>query len=97
MVTVGMNYHVIPGKEKAFEDVFAAVIRLMQSMEGHVRTNLYHDVFEPNQYLIVSEWADRSAFERFVGSARFREVADWGKEQILASRPSHTYFERQGG
>jgi hypothetical protein len=26
MITVGMNYHVIPGMQKSFEDKFAGVI-----------------------------------------------------------------------
>ncbi len=94
MVTVGMNYHVLPGKEKPFEDVFAAVIKLMGQIEGHRQTHLYRDVFEANRYLIVSDWSDKAAFEAFISSDKFREVADWGKEQILAGRPTHDYFER---
>ena len=35
MVTIGMNYKMIPGKEKVFEDAFTAVLGVMNEMEGH--------------------------------------------------------------
>ena len=94
MVTVGMNYHVLPGKERAFEDVFKAVLAAMHGMAGHTRTSLYRDVLEPQKYLIVSDWSDRGAFDAFIRSDQFRKVADWGKEQVLAGRPTHEYYER---
>lgn len=94
MTTVGMNYEVLPGKEKMFEDVFKAVIELMNKMPGHSKTYLYRDVFNPRRYLIASDWADRSAFDAFVRSEQFRSVVTWGKEQVLAGRPTHDYYER---
>ena len=33
MVTIGMNYKMIPGKEKIFEDAFTAVLGVMEEME----------------------------------------------------------------
>ncbi|MEX0777033.1 MAG: antibiotic biosynthesis monooxygenase family protein [Phycisphaeraceae bacterium] len=94
MVTIGMNYQVLPGKEKMFEDVFAAVLKAMGGMPGHTRTNLYRDVQDPARYLIVSDWSDRQAFDAFIASEQFRSVANWGKEQILAGRPTHDYYQR---
>lgn len=91
-----MNYTVLPGKGQAFEDVFQAVLKAMQGMPGHRCTRLYRDVQQAQRYLIVSDWADRPAFERFIGSEQFRKVADWGKQQILAERPTHEYYERPG-
>jgi len=94
MITVGMNYHVLPGKEQAFERVFKAVLDKMDVDQGHRESHLYRDVFDANKYLIVSDWADRGAFDAFMGSEAFRSVANWGKEQILAGRPSHEIYER---
>jgi heme-degrading monooxygenase HmoA len=94
MITVGMNYHVLPGKEKAFEDVFSAVLAAMKEMPGHTASHLYRDVFENQKYLIVSDWSDRAAFDGFTRSERFRQVTNWGKEQILAGRPTHEYYEK---
>lgn len=94
MITVGMNYTVLSGKEQAFEDVFAAVVRAMGDDPGHVSSYLYHRVDDAQQYLIISDWNDRQAFDTFIGSEQFRKVADWGKEQILAGRPTHEYYER---
>lgn len=94
MITVGMNYQVLPGKEKPFEDVFSAVLKAMNTMPGHTRSSLFRDVLEPQRYLIVSEWSDRAAFDGFIRSEQFRSVANWGKEQILAGRPTHDYYEK---
>ena len=93
MVTVGMNYRVILGKEEQFEAVFKAVLDKMNEMDGHSKSNLYKDAFDSQSYLIVSDWSDRDAFEGFIKSDQFRDVANWGKEQILAGRPEHTYYE----
>lgn len=94
MITVGMNYHVLPGKETMFEDVFRAVLKVMNEMPGHAKSALYRDVNEPGKYLIVSEWNDRAAFDGFIRSERFRGVANWGKEQVLAGRPTHEVYEK---
>ncbi|MBH05560.1 MAG: antibiotic biosynthesis monooxygenase [Phycisphaeraceae bacterium] len=93
MITVGMNYHVLPDKGSAFEAMFNKVLEVMGSMSGHAHSSLYKDVNNANSYLIISKWDDRSAFDSFIGSQQFRQVADWGKEQILAGRPSHDYYE----
>ncbi|GJQ27420.1 MAG: hypothetical protein HBSAPP02_24520 [Phycisphaerae bacterium] len=93
MVTIGMNYKVIPGKEGVFETAFRNVIKAMSGIAGHTATRMCRDIDDPQSYVILSDWSDRAAFEGFIGSDAFRAVANWGKEQILAGRPSHTYYE----
>ena len=92
MVTVGMNYQIIEGKNEMFESVFAKVLEVMGKLEGHVKTNLFVDVADRQSYLILSEWSTRQQFSDFIQSEQFRNVANWGKEQVLASRPSHQYY-----
>ena len=92
MVTIGMNYQVLPGKEQPFEKVFFSVLELMKGMSGHHESHLYRDVADARSYLIVSEWTDKSAFDAFVASDQFRGVTNWGKEQILAGRPKHQVY-----
>ncbi len=94
MITVGMNYQIIPGKNQSFVDVFNAVLAKMAEMPGHTESHLYCDVNDPQSYLIVSDWSDRKAFDDFIASEQFRSVANWGKEQILAGRPKHEYYEK---
>jgi heme-degrading monooxygenase HmoA len=94
MITVGMNYKVIPGKGETFEKAFDAVLKAMAEMPAHRQSNLYRDVHDGNSYLIISEWDDKDAFDAFIKSEQFRRVADWGKEQILAGRPSHDIYQR---
>lgn len=94
MVTVGMNYKILAGKEQAFEEVFKAVVAAMADAVGHSTSHLYRDAFDSSSYLIISDWNDRTAFDAFIASDQFRSVANWGKEQVLAGRPTHDYYEK---
>ena len=93
MITVGMNYHVIEGKEQDFEDKFAAVIGALNAAEGHTSSTLWKDVSDGASYLITSEWSDEQAFNDFIQSQAFRDVTSWGKEQILSDRPRHKVYK----
>ena len=93
MITVGMNYRVIQGKEKDFEDKFAAVVEALEAAEGHNQSTLWKDVSDASSFLITSEWSDEQAFNAFIHSDAFRAVTDWGKEQILADRPRHKIYK----
>lgn len=94
MITVGMNYKLIPGKEKIFEDAFRQVVKAMENVEGHDVTHLYCDIDTPQSYLVVSEWSAREAFEAFIKSDKFKKVTNWGTEQVLAGRPIHEVYEK---
>jgi heme-degrading monooxygenase HmoA len=93
MITVGMNYHVLPGKQQEFEEKFAAVLDALQSAEGHTQSTLWKDVRDGDSYLITSEWSDEQAFTDFIRSDAFRAVTQWGKEQILSGRPQHKVYK----
>lgn len=93
MVTIGMNYYVLPGKEQVFEDACKKVVETMQGIDGHDESHLYKEVAEDEAaYLIVSRWASEDAFKAFVASDAFKKVTNWGKENILSRRPSHTTY-----
>lgn len=92
MVTIGMNYNVLPGKEEVFERAFAQVLDVMKSGTGHQESHLYRDTQNKQSYLIVSDWHDQDAFNAFIRSEAFSKVTNWGKEQILAGRPKHTVY-----
>jgi heme-degrading monooxygenase HmoA len=85
---------VIPGKGEVFENAFRNVLKVMAEIEGHSKSFLYKDVDDPNSYLIVSEWNSEDAFNGFIRSDKFRNVANWGKENILAGRPTHTVYKQ---
>ena len=97
MVTVGMNYQILSGKEQQFESVFAKVLEIMRGMDGHEKTHLYRDVADASSYVIFSEWSSKPAFEAFISSAQFKNVTNWGKEQILAAQPRHRIYGDMGG
>lgn len=93
MVTIGMNYHVLAGKEKIFEDACANVVKTMETIDGHDQSQIYRSVSsEDPEYLIVSRWESEQAFTDFITSETFRKVTSWGKQNILAGRPSHTTY-----
>ena len=92
MVTIGMNYNVLPGKEETFEKAFRKVVKAMGGIEGHSETDMFRSISDAQQYLIVSQWSRKSAFDAFIASDTFKNVANWGKEQILAGRPSHEVY-----
>ena len=93
MITVGMNYHVIEGKQTDFEEKFAAVINALRAAEGHSSSTLWKDVSDDASYLITSEWSDEQAFLDFIHSQAFKDVTSWGKEQILSGRPQHKIYK----
>ena len=92
MVTIGMNYKVLAGKEEVFEKAFQRVLESMQTMTGHTSSKLFKEVNNSQSYVILSEWNDKAAFDSFIKSDSFAKVTNWGKEQILAGRPSHQTF-----
>ena len=94
MVTVGMYYDVVPGKNKEFEEKFFEVLELMKSIPGHRQSFLYRRVDDPNSYAIISEWESEEAFRRFLASDEFRSTTQWGREQILQGRPRHHVYTR---
>ena len=93
MITVGMNYRVLPGKQADFEAKFASVIDALKAAKGHTSSTLWKDVSDDASYLITSEWSEEQAFTDFIHSQAFRDVTNWGKEQILAGRPQHKIYK----
>lgn len=93
MITVGMDYHVLPGKQHDFEEKFQAVLGALRDAAGHTESKLYRDVSDDASYLIVSQWSDEKAFGDFIHSQAFRDVTNWGKEQILSGRPQHKIYK----
>ncbi|HQV93904.1 MAG TPA: antibiotic biosynthesis monooxygenase [Anaerolineales bacterium] len=92
MVTVGLYYDVILGKEKIFEEAVDKILELLSKTPEHVNSYLYHRVREPNSYAIISEWSSKDAFSSFVQSDVFRQVTNWGKAELLVRRPSHKVY-----
>ena len=93
MVTIGMNYQVLEGKEQVFEDACARVVETMQGIEGHDDSQIYRCISTNSSYLIVSRWESEDAFNAFIASDAFKKVTNWGKQNILAGRPSHTTYQ----
>ncbi len=62
MVTIGMNYDVLEGKEQVFEKAFERVREAMSQPEGHADSRLYRQVgADSPEYLIVSRWSSSAS------------------------------------
>ena len=97
MVTIGMNYFVLPGKGQIFEDAVAKVVDTMGGMAGHDDSQLYKQVSDGDPtYLIVSRWNSEKDFDDFVASDAFKKVTNWGQQNILSGRPRHTTYQETG-
>jgi len=94
MVTIGMYYDVLPGKEDLFEKKFFEVLHAMEAMPGHQRSFLYRRVDDPTSYAILSEWDSQDGFMSFVRSEAFKQVTSWGREQVLRQAPRHKIYPR---
>ena len=93
MVTIGMNYYVLEGKEQVFEDACRNVTQVLAEAEGHDESKIYRCIDgEGAEYLIVSRWSDEEAFRTFIQSEKFRKVTDWGSANILSGPPRHTTY-----
>jgi heme-degrading monooxygenase HmoA len=95
MITIGMNYTVLDGKEGVFERAFQAVLDAMKDDAGHRASQLFRDVGDRKKYLIISEWESKEAFDRFVRSDVFARVTNWGREEVLAERPRHRLYREE--
>ena len=95
MVTIGMNYDVLAGKEEVFEGACKKVLDVMNGAEGHDDSQIFRRVDRDDsaQYLIVSRWLDESAFNDFIASDAFKKVTSWGLKNVLAGRPRHTTYQ----
>ena len=92
MITVGMYYEIIEGKEHIFEEKFEVVSNVLEELPGHVQSLLYHQVKKPNSYTIISEWETKDHFTAFIKSDAFKNVTDWGKADVLKDRPRHKVY-----
>ncbi|MEQ1600273.1 MAG: antibiotic biosynthesis monooxygenase [Methylophilaceae bacterium] len=93
MITIGMNYQVIPGKEQEFESAVEAVTNALNQATGHEKSTLYKDCKLAGNYLIMSEWSDEVAYQTFIQSEAFRNVTSWGASNILSGRPKHQIYK----
>ena len=93
MVTIGMNYSVVEGKNAEFEQQFEAVLRALEGAAGHTLSKVYRDVHDGDSYLIVSEWSDEDAFRAFVKSDLFKQVTSFARREILREKPTHKVYK----
>jgi heme-degrading monooxygenase HmoA len=92
MISIGLYYDVVPGKEGEFEETFNAVRSSLEGSEGFLGAVLYRRVDKPNSYLVYSEWKSLEHFKAFITSRSFREVTANGK-RILERTPYNKVYQ----
>ena len=53
MITIGMNYEVLEGKEEVFEKAFSRVLDAIKEAAGHRGSRLLCDVHAERSYVIM--------------------------------------------
>ncbi len=92
MITVGLYYEVIPGKEPIFEQTVEQVMQILRTHPGHLNSLLYRQVHQHSSYAIISEWLSQTDFVAFVRSDTFKQVTNFGKAEVLLRRPQHKVY-----
>ena len=69
------------------------IVHMFTAEKPFIPPKLFKDVADDCSYLIISEWSDDKAFQAFLQSQAFRDVTNWGKEQILSDRPRHKIYK----
>ena len=75
MITVGMNYHVIEGKQQDFEEKFAGVTDALRAAEGHTTSTLWKDV-EDDAFVFYTNYESAKARE-LDGAGKAAFVMHW--------------------
>ena len=68
MVTIGMNYKVLPGIEEVFEKACTGVIEAMNGIDGHEKSFLYkdvNDIYSPCSNIIVYRQCEKDDLLRY--------------------------------
>ncbi len=91
MITIGMEYEVLDGKQETFEHAVTNVIHAMRQRGRPSAKLALKDVHNARRYLILSQWADKSSFDAFLASPAFKQVTTWAKRHP-ATRPSHEIY-----
>lgn len=92
MVTVGMEYRVLPEKQDEFQGVFEEIRALMAKADGHTETRLFREVSDPQTFYILSHWKSEDAYHAFVRGEAFDQVLTGDHGKILAERPHHQIY-----
>jgi heme-degrading monooxygenase HmoA len=96
VVTFGLDYDVVPGRERQFERLAAGVVQALAGVPGHRRSRLYRDVLRPGSYLVRSEWESAGALRAFTHSPAFAQVLAVGPELLLGP-PAHRLYREDDG
>ena len=94
MLTIGLYYDVIPDKAKAFEEKFFQILEVLKGVKGHKQSFLYRRVDDPYSYAIIGEFETQDDFLVFIRSDAFKQVTNWGREQVLRGPPRHKLYPR---
>ncbi len=65
MIRAMLTMKVKEGRERDFEQAWAAVAAYTRHMPGNIRQALLCDLQDPSLFIITSDWESREAFGRF--------------------------------
>ena len=92
MVTVGMQYRVVPEKQEEFVGVFDEILAAMKGTPGHHDTRLFREVGEPRNFYILSHWDTEDAYHAFVRGEAMDRILTGAHGKLLDGRPQHKVY-----
>ena len=89
MIVLVVNFKIKEGKKEAFLDVIGRVIAGSQKEEGNIEYDLFADMEQPNEFVLLEKWKDQAALDfhkttdHYTGN--IKEVAALCDEVIIKS------------
>ena len=78
------------GSEQAFERALSQAMDEITRVPGNLRQDLVRDADDPRTFLIISDWADRTALDQFGRSGRRDQILSAVRD-MRESAERHTY------
>ena len=98
MIHVGLYYKVKEGHNKDFVRTFNSVLQLLKSKPetGFIDGKLYQEVDCPREYMIYTEWKDRTAFKNFIEMREFKDTTNYGSTILEGTTKNKIFGETNG-
>jgi heme-degrading monooxygenase HmoA len=66
MIAVLSVVEIYPDREEVWRQVWQQVEATHRAAEGFHSVRLFHDADQPERYVVLSEWEDRSHYDSFI-------------------------------
>jgi heme-degrading monooxygenase HmoA len=76
MIRVIIEREVAEGLEEFYESAIANLLGVMSNANGYLSGESLVEIHRPNRYVVVTRWADETAWNRWYGSNERQQMLD---------------------